>query len=73
MASPNQGGLARSDPVGSRIDLKVPRWTDSPSIRCRVDRVRFPDFDLPRAGDGQLALGDMLGRPWIAYLARHPG
>lgn len=35
--------------------------------------MRFPDFKLPRAGGGQLALGDMLGRPWVAYLARHPG
>lgn len=39
----------------------------------RVAAMRFPDFDLPRAGGGTLALGDMLGRPWIAYLARHPG
>jgi hypothetical protein len=35
--------------------------------------MRFPDFDLPRAGGGNLTLELMLGRPWVAYLARHPG
>jgi peroxiredoxin len=35
--------------------------------------VRFPDFELEDVGGGTVALGDLLGRPWIAYLARHPG
>jgi len=35
--------------------------------------VRFPRFELPTAGGGTLADGDLIGRPWIAYLARHPG
>jgi hypothetical protein len=35
--------------------------------------MRFPDFDLPCAGGGNLTLEFMLGRPWVAYLARHPG
>jgi hypothetical protein len=33
----------------------------------------FPDFDLPLAGGGRLSRDDLAGRPWIAYLARHPG
>jgi hypothetical protein len=33
----------------------------------------FPEFDLPLAGGGRLTRGDLRGRPWIAYLARHPG
>jgi hypothetical protein len=35
--------------------------------------VQFPDFDLARLGGGRLRREDLLGRPWIAYLARHPG
>jgi hypothetical protein len=35
--------------------------------------VRFPDFELESAAGGAVALEDLLGRPWIAYLARHPG
>ena len=35
--------------------------------------MRFPDFTLQRAGGGTVELGDLLGQPWIAYLARHPG
>jgi hypothetical protein len=36
--------------------------------------VRFPDFALEDvAGGGEVTLDDLLGRPWIAYLARHPG
>lgn len=37
--------------------------------------MRFPDFDLERAGEGsgRLRAVDLAGRPWIGYLARHPG
>ncbi|MDQ6607204.1 MAG: peroxiredoxin family protein [Actinomycetota bacterium] len=35
--------------------------------------MRFPEFALPRLGGGSVRLEDLLGRPWIAYLARHPG
>ena len=36
--------------------------------------MQFPDFALEDvAGGGTVSLGDLLGRPWIAYLARHPG
>jgi hypothetical protein len=35
--------------------------------------VRFPTFDLPRAGGGRLTDADLVGRPWIAYVSRHPG
>lgn len=35
--------------------------------------MRFPDFELERAAGGTLSLGDLAGRPWIAYLSRHPG
>jgi hypothetical protein len=35
--------------------------------------VRFPSFELPLTGGGTLTDRDMLGAPWIAYLARHPG
>jgi hypothetical protein len=34
---------------------------------------RFPDFELERADGGTLRSDELLGRPWIAYLARHPG
>ena len=34
---------------------------------------QFPEFDLPLADGGRLTRGDLAGRPWIAYLARHPG
>jgi peroxiredoxin len=33
----------------------------------------FPDFDLPLADGGRLSREDLSGRPWVAYLARHPG
>lgn len=35
--------------------------------------MRFPDFDLPAADGGRLRRDDLLGAPWVAYLARHPG
>jgi peroxiredoxin len=35
--------------------------------------MRFPDFDLPAADGGRLTNADLAGRPWFAYLARHPG
>lgn len=35
--------------------------------------MRFPDFELEAVGGGVVTLDDLLGRPWIAYLARHPG
>ena len=36
-------------------------------------RDPFPEFDLALAGGGRLTKNDLVGRPWIAYLARHPG
>jgi cytochrome oxidase Cu insertion factor (SCO1/SenC/PrrC family) len=39
----------------------------------RVTCVRFPDFALESVDGGRVSLDDLLGRPWIAYLARHPG
>ena len=35
--------------------------------------MRFPAFELPTADGGTLSNEDLLGGPWIAYLARHPG
>ena len=35
--------------------------------------MRFPTFDLPRAGGGRLTNDDLGGAPWIAYVSRHPG
>jgi hypothetical protein len=35
--------------------------------------VRFPDFALESTAGGIVRRDDLLGRPWIAYLARHPG
>lgn len=35
--------------------------------------MRFPDVTLEAPGGGEIATADLLGRPWIAYLARHPG
>ena len=36
-------------------------------------REPFPDFDLALTGGGRLTKADMVGQPWLAYLARHPG
>ena len=33
----------------------------------------FPDLTLPRAGGGTIGRAELLGRPWIVYLSRHPG
>ena len=33
----------------------------------------FPDLALPRAGGGTIGRAELLGRPWIVYLSRHPG
>jgi peroxiredoxin len=35
--------------------------------------VRFPSFELQSVTGDTVTLNDLLGRPWIAYLARHPG
>jgi peroxiredoxin len=35
--------------------------------------MRFPDFTLSRDTGEPVSLADQAGRPWIAYLARHPG
>jgi peroxiredoxin len=35
--------------------------------------MRLPDFSLATADGGQLTRADLAGRPWYAYLARHPG
>lgn len=35
--------------------------------------MKFPSFDLPRAGGGRLTDDDLAGAPWIAYVSRHPG
>jgi hypothetical protein len=35
--------------------------------------VDLADLDLARAGGGRVTAVDLRGRPWIAYLARHPG
>jgi peroxiredoxin len=35
--------------------------------------MRFPAFELPTIDGGTLSDEDLRGRPWIAYLARHPG
>jgi hypothetical protein len=35
--------------------------------------MRFPEFSFERLGGGSINREDLLGRPWIAYLARHPG
>lgn len=38
-----------------------------------ADAATFPPFDLARAGGGRLSTGDLAGRPWVGYLARHTG
>lgn len=35
--------------------------------------MRFPAFSLPTTDGGTLTGADLVGRPWFAYLARHPG
>ena len=35
--------------------------------------VRFPDFALDAVDGGIVTRDDLLGAPWIGYLARHPG
>jgi peroxiredoxin len=35
--------------------------------------MRMPDFDLPTTAGGYLSAGELAGRPWFAYLARHTG
>jgi peroxiredoxin len=35
--------------------------------------VLYPDFDLPCADGTRLRNEDLAGRPWFAYMARHPG
>ena len=51
-----------------------PLWA-LPGLRIHFvpRRMRFPAFELPTADGGTLSNEDLLGRPWIAYLARHPG
>ena len=43
-------------------DYVISKWIQSWNVNVHAPFVL-----------SQLALGDMLGRPWIAYLARHPG
>jgi len=40
---------------------------------CDDPGVQFPDLPLPLAGGGVLERDDLLGRPWVVYLTRHPG
>jgi hypothetical protein len=35
--------------------------------------VRVPAFELETATGGTVSDRDLLGTPWIGYLARHPG
>lgn len=35
--------------------------------------MRLPDFALPTADAGTLTHETLAGRPWFAYMARHPG
>jgi peroxiredoxin len=35
--------------------------------------MQLPDFDLPTVAGGYLSAGELLGRPWFAYLSRHTG
>lgn len=41
--------------------------------RCDSGVMDFPDLALPRAGGGSVGRADLAGRPWLVYLARHPG
>jgi len=50
-------------------------WS-APAARARAcddPGVEFPDLPLPLAGGGVLERDDLLGRPWVVYLTRHPG
>ncbi|MGI9116725.1 MAG: hypothetical protein ACR2JV_03705 [Gaiellales bacterium] len=40
---------------------------------CDSGAMEFPDIALPRAGGGTVARAALAGRPWLVYLARHPG
>lgn len=35
--------------------------------------MRFPDFQLEATDGTTVTRDDLLGEPWLGYLARHPG
>jgi cytochrome oxidase Cu insertion factor (SCO1/SenC/PrrC family) len=59
--------------VRSVVRSVTSRTLITATLSGSVAAVRFPDFELEAVDGGTVSLDDLLGKPFIAYLARHPG